>query len=261
MRLQQLWSAFVRKVAGAAGFQQQRAHHFYPAVLNHKSVVVDLGAHKGEFTRFISEKYGCSVFGLEANPHLFSALPQLPGVQFLNLAIHRENAPLVFHLSENPEASSVFAEVAQGAGTLTPVEVAGITLDSLFTTNTISSVELLKVDIESAEFEMLETVSEKTLHKITQITVEFHVTGNPKEYSAGRARKICKRMERFGFRTFVMDRDFTDVLFLRTSRIPWRLMERLAMLIHRFVVTPARGLTHKRGQPIACPTGSRSFIC
>lgn len=234
------WSRFVKLIARLSGLKEQRAHHFYPGMLGCNSLVVDLGAHKGEFAQFITSEYECSVLGLEANTQLFQALPTLPRVKFLNLAINREDAPIVFHVSENPEASSVFEDVAQATGGLTKVSVEGITLDSLLKKHTITSVDLLKVDIESAEFQMLELASEETLNKINQITVEFHVRDGHAEYSADRVLTLSQRLERLGFRTFVMDRKYTDVLFLRTSRIPWHFTERLAMAVYRFLVMPAR---------------------
>lgn len=241
--LRNIWSGFVNLVARAAGLKQQRAHHFYPGMLGTSSLVIDLGAHKGEFSRFITSEYRCSVLALEANPQLYEALPTLPGAKFMNLAIYRHDSPVVFHVSENPEASSVFEEVAQGTGGLTKISVEGITLDSLLKKNNIRLVDLLKVDIESAEFEMLEMASEETLSKITQITVEFHVRKGSKEYSVERVRTVIQRLGRLGFWSLVMDRDYTDVLFLNTRRMNLRFAERMAMVVHRFIIMPARVAT------------------
>jgi hypothetical protein len=229
MSLQYQWSRFVKQVAHSAGFEQQRAHHFHPGVLNRDATVIDLGVHKGEFARFISETYGCSVLGLEANPHLFARLPTLPRVKFLNL-------------SENPEASSVFEGVAQATGYLNPVEVRGITLDSLIISNGVSSVELLKVDIESAEFDMFERAGDETLTRAVQITVEFHLGPAGSEFSPDRLRRISRRLERLGFATYVMDRNFTDVLFLNTRRLTPTFPQRLAQAAYRHLIMPARSL-------------------
>lgn len=243
--LKNIWSKFVKLIARLAGLTQQRAHHFYPAVIGNSSVVVDLGAHKGEFAQFITAQYGASVIGLEANPHLFTNLPKLPRTKFLNLAIHHQNTEVVFNVSDNPEASSVFKEVASATGNISQVSVTGKTLDTLFTENEIKSVDLLKVDIESAEFQMLELASEEALARVTQITVEFHITKTSADYSAARIEKICQRLQRLGFTNFVMDRDYTDVLFLKKHNIPWRFSERLAMVAHRVIIMPGRRILPK----------------
>lgn len=247
--LRELWSNFVKLSARTAGFVTLRGHHFYPGSLGPNSWVVDLGVHKGEFSQLMTSQFGCSVLGLEANPSLFATLPALPRVTFLNLAIHRENAPVVFHLSDNPESSSVFEEVATSAGGLTPVAVTGITLDSLLAQHKLAAVDLLKVDIESAEFQMLELATDATLSRINQITVEFHVNAALPAYSVASVQAISHRLQRLGFRTFVMDRLCTDVLFLQPSRLPWKLTERVAMVIYRLLIMPARKLMDRTPPP------------
>lgn len=240
--LRKFWSKFVIFVAGAAGLRQERAHHFYPGTLRPESLVVDLGVHRGEFSRFITSTYGCAVLGLEANPDLFATLPALPRTRFLNLAINRDNSPVVFHISDNPEASSVIASVAQVSGDTRPVSVQGVTLDQLWQDHHLAMVALLKVDIESAEFEMLERASDETLTRAAQITVEFHLGPAGSEFSKDRFQQISRRLARLGFATYIMDRKFTDVLFLNIQRVVPTFSQRLALAVYRCVIMPARSL-------------------
>lgn len=243
--MQNLWSIFVRWIAAISGLKQTRAHHFYPRTLNKYSTVVDLGAHKGDFSRFISTEYQCSVLGVEANPTLYDALPKLPSVRFLNVAIYKDDRSVVFNLSDNQEASSVFEENAELTGPLSKITVAGRTLDSLLKNNGIKTVDLLKVDIESAEFQMLELTPDDLLSQISQITVEFHISPAAGEFSTERFHAICSRLRRLGFLDLAMDRDFTDVLFLNTNRIDFNLTERMAMVVHRQLIMPSRIFTRK----------------
>lgn len=208
------------------------------------ALVVDLGAHKGEFSAFVSAEYQCAVLGLEAHPRLYSQLPKFERVRFKNLAIHRDDSDVLFHLSENLEASSIFENVAAASGHQESVAITGTTLDALFDSEKITQVALLKVDIENAEFQMLEAVSERTLSKISQITVEFHVTPSPSEFTSARVWAISRRLRPFGFETYVMDGSYTDVLFLREQGFPFHLRERLAMFVYRKLVMPIRRLIH-----------------
>jgi FkbM family methyltransferase len=212
--LRHLWSKFSRLVKVASG---ERTHR--PGQLNEDSLVVDLGVHKGEFSRLIATEYGCSVLGVEANPQLFNSLPALPRARFLNQAIHSQDAPVTFHVSKNLEASSISQEIAQSGGGVVPVTVRGITLDTLFKENAVSSVDLLKVDIECGEFPMLELTSAETLARITQLTVEFHVTPASGAHSVERVKAIMRRLGQIGFRPLVMNGSYTDVLFLNTNRL------------------------------------------
>jgi FkbM family methyltransferase len=223
-----------------AGFRELRAHHFHPAVLNGDALVVDLGAHRGEFSSYIAAQYGCSIFGLEANPDLYKTLPEIPRARFMNAAVSREDSPVTFYVSETLEASSVYQTVADGRGQTVPVTVPGITLDSLLESENIRKVALLKVDIENAEFDMIERASDETLSKITQLTVEFHLVRHSQEFTPERILRIGKRLKRLGFQTFTMDHNFTDVLFLNPSKVPWRFSERVAMFIHSIIISPVR---------------------
>ena len=238
--LRSVWACSATRVSAIAGLTEQRAHHFYPAVLNEEASIIDLGVHRGEFSSFIASQYRCSILGLEANPELYNTLPNVARARFLNSAINREDIPVTFYLSQSIESSSVYQTVADEHGQALAVTVPGITLDSLVQSEKVQNVALLKVDIENAEFDMIELASDETLSKITQMTVEFHIVRNSEEFTPERILKISKRLKRLGFLTFTMDHNFTDVLFLNPSKVPWRFTERVAMFIHSNVISPIR---------------------
>ena len=250
--LRALWSHFVSSTAHMAGLRKERDHHFYQGVLRPSSLVVDLGVHKGQFSRFVISEYGCFVIGLEANPYLFERLEAFPRGKFANLAVNNLDSPVVFNVSNNPEAGSVLEEMAQSFGASVKVTVPGITLDSLFEKYSITHVDLLKVDIEGSEFDMLLTASEKTLAKVAQITVEFHLKTGSADFSLKRVLSICQRLRRFGFRVLFMDRGFTDVLFLNSNRITLKLTEKIAFALYAYVIMPSRILTKKRDLGYGC---------
>jgi FkbM family methyltransferase len=230
-----------------AGLRKERDHHFYPRVLRSSSLVVDLGLHKGQFSRFVTSQYGCFVIGLEANPYLFDRLEAFPRCQFINFAINNRDSPVMFNVSNNPEASSVLEEMAQSFGPSAKVTVPGITLDSLFKRYSITQVDLLKVDIEGSEFDMLMAVSKETLAKVAQITVEFHLKAGSADFSLKRLLLICQRLKSHGFRVFFMDRIYTDVLFLNPIRIPLKFTERIALAVYSCIIMPVRTLTKNAG--------------
>lgn len=250
--LQTLWSNFVSLTAHMAGLRKARDHHFYQGVLRPSSLVVDLGLHKGQFSRFVMSEYGCFVIGLEANPCLFERLETFPQGRFVNFAVNNLDSPVVLNVSDNPEASSVLEEMAQSFGASVPVTVPGITLDSLFEKYSISHVDLLKVDIEGSEFDMLLTASEKTLAKVAQITVEFHLKTGLADFSLKRVLSICQRLRRLGFRVLFMNRDFTDVLFLNRNRISLKFTEKIAFALYAYTIMPLRILSKKRDLSYVC---------
>lgn len=239
--LRRIWQKIAIGVNQTSGFVENRAHHFHPGTLNNDKIVIDLGCHRGEFASFIAKKYSCPILGVEANPELFVTLPKLPRTEYLNVAISCNDKPLKFFISITPEASSIFQDLAQSTGSISENIVDGVTLDTLLESKKINKVGLLKVDIESAEFGMLELIKDETLSKIAQITVEFHIVKNPSsQFSMDRIKKICRRMKQAGFKSFVMDHNGCDVLFLNPKTIPWILTERFAMSLHSIFLTPLR---------------------
>lgn len=87
-----------------------------------------------------------------------------------------------FQISDNPEASSINRKLAETFGFIDTVSVSAITLDRLirkYLDSSESSISLMKLDVEGAEIEILQTVPEQLFRNIEQITVEFHDFLNP----------------------------------------------------------------------------------
>jgi FkbM family methyltransferase len=147
-------------------------HTFVPTTLHRDSVVVDLGANTGGFSRAITERYGCTCFSVEASPVLFGALRTGTSQRAYNYAMCDRDEPLRFHLSSNNEASSTFAQTPGATGQV--VTVPGRSLQTLLRELDLARVHLLKIDIEGSEVLMLLNTPDAVLRQIDQITVEFH---------------------------------------------------------------------------------------
>ena len=64
-----------------------RGHSFYTGLVNRESIVVDLGAHKGEFSSEMSNSFGCKCYLVEALPALYSKIVEGPLAQKYNFAM------------------------------------------------------------------------------------------------------------------------------------------------------------------------------
>src|SRR5437016_3700720 len=96
--------------------RQFERHTFDAQDLSLQSVVLDLGANVGGFSRSILDEFGCRCYAVEANPRLCAQIKAHPKLSLFNLAIAANSGTLPFHLSENPEASSLLKPSPQGAG-------------------------------------------------------------------------------------------------------------------------------------------------
>jgi hypothetical protein len=83
-------------------------------------------------------------------------------------------------------------------------------------------VDLLKLDIEGAEFEVIESTPDSILRSIGQITVEFH-DFQPRFAGRGLFERARRRLVNLGFACCLMSfRSNGDVLFLNSEQLRLR---------------------------------------
>ncbi len=192
-----------------------RDHHFYIDFLGSPSCVIDLGAHKGEFSLQITEHFCCRCYAVEANPELFSRIPEHKGIKKFNLCICEKDSEVPFYLSQELEASSIYPALFDAARV---IKVKGITFERLLELIRAETVDLLKVDIEGAEIPLFQSMEEGTLRKIKQITVEFH-DFLKKSVERGDVQRVMNHLKKSGF--FVINfngrDDHMDMLFINKA--------------------------------------------
>ena len=204
-----------------------RGHHFYAGAISKDSVVVDLGAHLGEFATVIHRLFGCQCYAVEAFPALYTRIRATPSVKKFNYAVAEVNGPVTMYVARNPESHSLH-RLPNGAteGTMT---VNGVTLESFLHDHNLMTVDLLKVDIEGAEFALFRSLSDETVGRIKQITVEFHdfLTAEP---AKEQIRAIKQRLRSLGFFCIVFSlTDHTNVLFVNVAQCDISLIERFSL--------------------------------
>lgn len=151
--------------------ENHRGHTLLPYGRGSKPVIVDCGAHKGEFAWSITADREAVCYSIEANPHLFQQLRLPPNARAFNFAVSGADGWADFRISSNPEASRL-TEGDNAAGSA--VSVRSTTLDSFFSEEGVGDVDVLKLDIEGAEVEVLASLSKNRLNRIAQISVEYH---------------------------------------------------------------------------------------
>jgi FkbM family methyltransferase len=192
-----------------------RGHHIWPAPLNKDSVVVDAGAHRGEFSAEIIRRFGCQCHLIEANPELAKNLTVAGAASITTAALGACDGCGMLHVSENPEATGLF-----DAGSVTTnVEVETISLATLMQRLGIAKIDILKLDIEGAEFDLIASTPDQTLQRIGQITVEFH-DFKPAFRGRGLFENARARLQAIGFDCCNLAfRTHGDVLFLNRARL------------------------------------------
>ena len=140
------------------------------------SVVIDVGGYVGDFAHQINSLYGSTVHMFEPVPAFYARCVQ----RFTsNPKIHLHCYGLgsdagTFPISDDADASSLFASIKSS---IFNVEVRPI-VDS-FEALGITSVDLLKLNIEGGEYQVLPALIEAGwLPRIRWIQVQFHTCGD-----------------------------------------------------------------------------------
>jgi FkbM family methyltransferase len=211
-------------------------HTFLPSLIGPASVVLDIGANRGQFTQTIVREFGCRVHAVEPNPDLCAGLQKLaiPEVTVHGLAVAGARGPRQFVVMNNSEASHF--SIANGSSEKA-VQVEAVTLEELISRIPGASIDLIKMDIEGAELDVLERMPEEVLTRVRQLTVEFHQFVSPE--SRGRIEAIKKRFYDLGFWVVDFSRTNYDVLFVHLNAKPrphvrtWILCEKYRLRIKR----------------------------
>lgn len=202
-------------------------HSFYGGNLSADSIVVDLGANQGSFSQEINRAFRCKVYAVEPDPALFRQIPETDSIKKFNCAISEENGPTTLYLSNNPTAHTTDPHIQKLWKHGKSVTVDAMTLESFLKRMGITSVDLLKIDIEGAEVAMFKSASDALLRDIKQITIEMHAFAQRKDQSHIRPyEEITQRLKKIGFIPLLFGTGDMDMLFLNKKTVSMKLKHR-----------------------------------
>jgi FkbM family methyltransferase len=187
-------------------------HTLWAPALSQQSVVLDFGTNKGDFSHGVLKQFRCRCHSVEANPTLCESIPSHPSLAVYNLAIAATSGRLPFYLSEeNCQASSILKDA--GGGKHSMVEVESVRFDDFLNRIKLTSVDLIKFDIEGAEIEVFDSIADESLKNVGQMSVEFHDFAGLTPVET--VKRVVKRLESLGFYTIKMSRHgWEDTLFV-----------------------------------------------
>lgn len=140
--------------------------------LNENSIIFDLGGHVGWFTEQMNEKYGSKIFCFEPIISFYEEINRkfggLDNIKIFPLAISDVTGKETIYFDEN--ASSLFVPTTK------PIEINCVTLNSIFDEYNIKDIDLIKINIEGAEYSLLESmIRDGLISKCKNIQVQFHI--------------------------------------------------------------------------------------
>ena len=147
-------------------------------------VVIDIGAHIGLFSLFISQycKHG-KIFSYEPIKENFNILKEnielnkIKNIFSFNFAVSDQSNKSKIFIHSDDSAHSIFNSGKDF------IEVNSITIKSIFDQNKIKNCNLLKLDCEGAEYRIIESIPKEYFLKIDKMIIEYHLASeNPELY-------------------------------------------------------------------------------
>ena len=191
---------------------------FHPDTLNHDSIVYSFGiGEEVEFDLFLIERFGLDVHAFDPTPATIDwlAARQLPvNFRFYPWAVAAQNGSLQLYPRRRRDGSRskvMYTMVDDSTSAAEAIDVPAVNLPSITKRLGHEQIDLLKMDIEGAEYEVLDSLLQATV-KPRQLLVEFH--HRFRGIGPQRTAAMIARLEKNGYRLIAVSETGRELSFL-----------------------------------------------
>ncbi|MBI2550125.1 FkbM family methyltransferase [Candidatus Woesearchaeota archaeon] len=153
-----------------------RYNSYSNAAIKPGYIVLDIGAHIGGYA-ILAAKRKARVIAYEAMPKTYELLVKnikandCKSIKAYNAAVSSRNGKITLHTdSEGTILSSIYPDNSFPNKTLVP----SISLHEVIKGNNLKRIDILKIDVEGAEYDILLNAQPADLRKVQTIIMEFH---------------------------------------------------------------------------------------
>ena len=191
-----------------------------PELLNKNSIVYSFGiGFDITFDTTVIKNHDCHVFGFDPTPKSIQwirnqSLPEK--FHFYESGISDKSGPVDFYLPKNREHVSGSIMIQDNVNVQEKVTVIMKTLRDIMHESGHQHIDLLKLDIEGAEYDVLENILNAKI-PVTQILVEFH----DRFFEDGRmkTKQIIGKMKNNDYEIFAVSDSFEEVSFVNKNAL------------------------------------------
>lgn len=187
-----------------------------PDFLNEHSIIYSFGIGKDvTFDVTCIRNHRCSVFGFDPTPKSINYINSHkinPLFRFHNYGIATKTGNQEFFLPANERAISGSLVPSEVVDASKMIHVQMKSFDDVTQQFGHKKVDVLKMDIEGAEYEVLEAIVNSNI-QIDQILVEFHDRLFDSEEF--KSKKIVQLLRKQGFEIFAASISFEEISFIR----------------------------------------------
>jgi len=180
-------------------------HYLYKGKFGNDSLIVDVGcADDPDLSIYLINKYSLNAIAVDPTKKHEESLRTIerkyPKFKYLQYAISNKSGKIIFHESSDHKSGSILSEHTNIINDkILSYEVDSISLKELSAVVGMN-VDLLKLDLEGAEYELLINVNKNDLIHYKQIFVEFHY--HCTKYTKSDTEEIIKKLKMFGLKTY-----------------------------------------------------------
>lgn len=143
--------------------------------LDNCKTVLDIGANVGLWSKYIISRNAKNVYSFEPNKtaieHLKKTLANESGTTVIEKAVYKERSTLNFYIDDT---NSLTSSLLSNPGHKPSYEVDAITLEDAINLTGENKIDLVKIDIEGAEFDIIETTPQNVFDRINCFLIEYH---------------------------------------------------------------------------------------
>lgn len=145
--------------------------------IHNLNVVFDVGANVGLWSQYILTRGANKVYSFEPNrkaqEQLYKNFLNNEKVTIIPYGLYSEKTTIPFYVDDNN--SLISSTLIENGTSQTPTYyVDTVTLEEMMLKYNVEKIDLLKMDIEGAEFSIFEKMSNDTLSKIDSVLIEYH---------------------------------------------------------------------------------------
>ncbi|MBY0533697.1 MAG: FkbM family methyltransferase [Rickettsiaceae bacterium] len=194
------------------GLNYQKPNFIYfPNRLKESVIVIDAGcSYEADFSKYMIKNYSVTSFAVDPTLKHQNALKKLesilePRFKYLQCALGPKDERVLFYESKTNESGSLLnrhVNVQNDEHISYYVDV--YNLNTLRSKIGAEDIEILKLDLEGAEYQLIDSLRKEDIESYKQIFVEFHHHAIDM-YSFNDTIKCVDKMKSFGFENFTLD--------------------------------------------------------
>ena len=179
--------------------------------IDEKSIIVDVGCgYEADFSRFMIAQFGACAYGIDPTKKHKKYLEKLETSAkgkfvYMQNAVSSVSGDLLFYEIENRESGSLLPDHTNIMQDVTiSYKVKSLTLKEIPHRINQKKVDLIKLDIEGAEYDLFDDIEQEDLMVYDQIYIEFHHNAIESKSFAD-TQMIVNKLCELGFTSFSLD--------------------------------------------------------